>query len=91
MLYFFSFYYKFIKSLIYEEIDFLGIKLNIDHCCVELERKSIEKKSLLCYTLVKRYFFSQLILLKIIDQKGVELGRVRKSRSLANKKCKKLV
>ena len=91
MLYSFSFYYKFIKSLIYEEIDFLGIKLNIDHCCVELERKSIEKKSLLCYTLVKRYFFSQLILLKIIDQKGVELGRVRKSRSLANKKYKKLV
>ncbi|MCF2612638.1 MULTISPECIES: hypothetical protein [Fusobacterium] len=91
MLYSFSFYYKFIKSLIYEEIDFLGIKLNIGHCCVELERKSIEKKSLLCYTLVKRYFFSQLISLKIIDQKGVELGRTRKSRSLANKKYKKLV
>ena len=51
----------------------------------------IEKKSLLCYTLVKRYFFSQLILLKIIDQKGVELGITRKSRSLANKKYKKLV
>ena len=91
MLYSFSFYYKFIKSLIYEEIDFLGIKLNIDHCCVELERKSIEKKSLLCYTLIRRYFFSQLILLKIIDQKGVELGRTRKSPSLDNEKYKKLV
>ena len=91
MLYSFSFYYKFIKSLIYEEIDFLGIKLNIDHCCVELERKSIEKKSLLCYTLVKRYFFSQLIFLKIIDQKRVELGRTRKSPSLDNEKYKKLV
>ena len=51
----------------------------------------IEKKSLLCYTLVRRCFFSQLIFLKIIDQKRVEWGRIRKSPSLDNEKYKKLV